>query len=147
MKPLFFLVILLTLTEPSSLTTFYRFKSVKCSTSGKSFNILFCYVKTYSKKFFTLNLAINKSRIFEDDMLATLKIEKRGSSGQFEVKMKFEDLEWCKISNVAQSAGFLSVIVQSLQKSSFSAFILGFCEKLGEVKAENISFTDSLVLK
>jgi hypothetical protein len=80
-------------------------------------------------------------------MLVTLLIEKRGSAGQYDIKMKFEDLEWCKISSMGQGASFLSSIIEVANKTPLSALILGVCEKVGEIIAVNVSLTDSVILK
>lgn len=124
----------------------YRFRTAKCSSSEKSIQFNFCYVKTYQKKLFTLNVSVNKTRIFGEDFVVNYRLEKMSASGKYEEKFHFDDIQWCSVVENAKKTPFLGTLINSLS-STVKEFIFDVCGKLGEVKAQNISVSNTIIAK
>jgi hypothetical protein len=72
MKALTFLVILF-LANGIGCLVFFRFQTLNCECSGKSFNFSICKIQTYNKKIFTTNFIVNKYKKFGNDFLVSFK--------------------------------------------------------------------------
>lgn len=144
MKKLF-LLILITFELESAII--YRFRSLKCSSSEKTVKFLFCYVKTYNKNFFTINVSVNKTRILGHDFFTSLIIEKLVGSDKYEEKIRLENVQWCKVNENTKNNPFLSMILDMFVKTSLKTFLVDYCEKIAVVTAHNISLTDSVVVR
>lgn len=138
-------LILILFYEIDSTISIYRFKSISCNSSGKTFKFLFCYVKTYEKKTFTVNVALNKTRVLNDDYLVNFAFEKL-TSGKFEKKIGLDKVQWCRILENARVSPFLFQIIESLSTTAFKTYFLNFCHLIGVVKSENISLTNTPIL-
>lgn len=64
---LFIGLVVLYLALENKCETLFRFKTIKCISSGKTLNHSFCFIKTFEKKLFTINIGLVKVRKLKDD--------------------------------------------------------------------------------
>lgn len=58
-----------------------------------------------------------------------------------------KDIQWCKVIDMTKGANLLTMIIETIKETPLSAFIVGFCEKIGEVKVYNVSLSDTILIK
>lgn len=161
------LLVLFCMISEFKFETGVRIRSVKCYASGKTITFTSCYIKSFRGGISTLNIILNKTRKISDDYLVkitclifsiTVKIlmfhfcpkvdliiekenERNGGVIVHEEKLKLQKMQWCKMLETANSNGAYWYIQKSLMSTSLIAF-MRICEKVGEFKAMNFSFSD-----
>lgn len=158
---LFLLIFTVHLTNQA---TIIRFRTVHCESSGKSLKVIFCFIKTFSRKIFTLNIGLEAVRNMTSIMVnfdlfilfssvnsllgkfhLFFKFDAliyRDSGKSFQRILNFENIDWCKIYNTAKEIQFFKLFLDDLVMRTSAAVFLEICNKVGDFKAHNISVSN-----
>lgn len=129
----------------SSAATFFQFRNIQCKSSGKSVNVSFCYVKTYARTRFTVNIEIVSKRVL-NMAKANYLLTKENSMGSFDNVIKLESIEICKAFQSTQNHDFLKFLMDIIKRTSIGK-IMEACDKIGVYRAINISIAESPLIQ
>lgn len=132
---------ILIILENCNAVLFLQIREFKCSFSGKTLNVSFCYPKTYPRKRFTINIEVVTSRKLD---LAKLNytLYKENSMNDYEKILNLDNVKICEAVLLSENQGLLKFIVDEIKRNDLGSLIRA-CTETGTRRAVNVSLSDS----
>ena len=117
-----------------------RYRGVQCKVDNSTIELIYCYIKPYSRKISFLNLGVKFVNPLKKPIYVQLISNYQFGSGYREVVNSGKQ-EWCSVMEETNTNPFMKVVVEVVKENPVAKELFRQCPYEGELEFKNFSTT------